>query len=149
MKKYVCLLAFVFTAVLFSCLLSACASDDADPATLETYNIGRDKVPSITSVVGERTVTGVESEGENEFPSKQYTYQSNSVFDDLSQYIQLLEEKEWIITADGYNLEESPGSVQFAKESADNGQILVLSINYKENEYAIKVTKVEAAINHS
>jgi len=145
MKKYTRLLAFVFAAVLFSCLLSACANAD-EPSTLKTYDFGRDKVPSVTSVVGERTVTGVESEGKNEFPSKQYTYQSDSVFDDLSQYTQLLQEQEWTIAGGGYDLKESPGSAQFVKESADNGQLLVLFITYEQSEYAIKVTKVEAAL---
>jgi hypothetical protein len=149
MKKYVCFWAFVFAAVLFSCLLSACESDEADPSTLGTYNFGRDKVPSITSVVGERTVTGVESEGKNEFPSKQYTYQSLSVSDDLFQYTQLLQEQEWTATGDGYNLKESPGSAQFVKKSVDSGQILILFITYENNEYAIKITKLEAMIDQS
>jgi hypothetical protein len=146
MKKHVRFLAFVFAAVLFACLLSACESDDADPSTLKTYNFGRDKVPSITSVVGERTVTDEASEGKNEFPSKQYTYQSNSVSDDLFQYTQLLQEQEWTTTGDGYNLEESPGSAQFVKQSADSGQILILFITYEDNQYTIKVTKLEATI---
>ncbi|MDR0671550.1 MAG: hypothetical protein LBF64_04475 [Oscillospiraceae bacterium] len=130
-------------------MLSACAGEDADPAALKTYDFGRDKVPSITAVVGERTVTEVASEGKNEFPSKQYTYQSNSVADDLSQYTQLLQEQAWTTTGDGYNLKESPGSAQFVKESADNGQILILFITYEENQYAIKVTKLEALIDHT
>lgn len=146
MKKYTRLLTFVFAAVLLSCLLSACAS--ADPSTQNTYNFDRDKVPSITSVVGERTVTDVQSEGINEYPSMQYTYQSDSVFDDLSQYIQLLQEQGWTKSGDDYNLEESPGSAQFVKESATKGQILVLFITYGENEYSIKVTKLEATINN-
>ena len=145
MKKYVCRLTLVFAAVLFFCLLSACAGE-ADPSTLETYNFGKDKIPSITSVVGERTVTAVESEGENEFPSKQYTYQSTSVSDDLSQYIQLLQEQGWTESGE-YDLEESSGSVQFVKESADEGQILVLYIDYEEKQYIIKATKLEAVIS--
>lgn len=149
MKKHVCRLAFVFTLVLFSCLLSACARGGADPSTLETYRFGKDEVPSITSVVGERTVAGVESEGKNEFPSRQYTYQSSSVFDDLSQYTQLLQEQGWTAAGYGYNLEISPGGAQFAKESVDEGQILVLDITYENNQYAIKITKLEALIAQS
>jgi len=146
MKKPTCLIVFVFAAVLLSCLLSACASDD--PATLKTYNFDRDRVPSITSVVGKRTVTDVESEGKNEFPSMQYTYQSNSVFDDLFQYTQRLQERGWTTTGGSYDLKESPGSAQFVKESVDNRQILILFIAYEENAYAIKVTKLEAALVH-
>ncbi|MDR0382155.1 MAG: hypothetical protein LBH86_09230 [Oscillospiraceae bacterium] len=146
MKKHVCFLAFIFVAVLFSCLLSACTVADTDPSALETYDFGRDKVPSVTSVVGRRTVTDVESEGKNEFPSRQYTYQSDSVSDDLSQYIQRLQEQAWTATGVGYNLEESPGSAQFFKESADEGQILTVFITYEDNEYAIKVTKMEAIL---
>lgn len=147
MKKFIRFFVLVFTAVLFSCLLNACAS--TDPSTLKTYNLGRDKVPSVTSVVGERTVTGVDTEDRNEFPSKQFAYQSNSVSDDLGQYIELLQEKGWTISGDDFNLEEPLGSVQFVKESVESGQILELFITYSENEYVIKVTKLEALITHS
>lgn len=149
MRKYVCRLAFVFMVALFSSLLSACARGGADPSTLETYPFGKDEVPSITSVVGERTVTGVESEGKNEFPSRQYTYQSSSVFDDLSRYMQLLQEQGWTAAGYDYNLEVSPGNAQFVKESIDEGQILVLYITYENNQYTIKVTKLEAVIGQS
>jgi len=148
MKKYIGLLSFVFTVVLFSFLLSACESGDTDPSTLKAYNFDRDKVPSITSVVGERTVTDVESQGENEVPSKQYTYQSDSVSDDLLQYTQLLQEKGWMTAGGGYDLEELPGTAQFVKESVDDGQILIIYIDYGESEYSIEVTKLEAVINN-
>ncbi|WP_040196723.1 hypothetical protein [Candidatus Soleaferrea massiliensis] len=146
MKKYVCRLALVLMAVLLSCLLSACTND---PSKLETYDFGGDKVSSITSVVGERTVTDVASEGKNEFPSKQYTYQSSSVSDDLLQYTQFLQEQGWTAAGNGYNLKELPGSAQFVKESVDEGQILTLYIAYENNQYAIKVTKLEAVIGQS
>ena len=149
MEKHVCRLAFIFMVLLFSCLLSACARGGADPSTLGTYRFDKDEVPSITSVVGERTVTGVESEGKNEIPSREYTYQSSSVFDDLSQYVQLLQEQGWTAAGYGYNLEVSPGSAQFVKESIDEGQILVLYITYEDNQYTIKVTKLEAVIGQS
>ena len=144
MRKHARLMAFVIAALLFSCLLSACVSDDPDAS--KTYNFDRDKIPSITSVVGERTLVGTETEGNNEFPSMQYTYQSNSVFDDLSQYTKLLQERGWTVTGGSYDLEETPGSAQFVKESADKGQILVLLISYEKNVYAIKITKLEAAL---
>ncbi len=145
MRKYVCRLSVVFTAVLFFCLLSACAGE-TDPSTLKTYNFGKDKIPSVTSVVGERAVTDVESEGKNEFPSKKYTYQSSTVPDDLAQYIQLLEEQGWTASGSAYNLDILPGSAQFIKESADEGQLLSISIEYESRQYIIKVTKIEAVI---
>ncbi len=140
-------MAFVFTALFFLCLLSAC-SGDADPSALKTYIFGKDKIPSVTSVVGERAVTDVQTEGENEFPSTQYTYQSDSVSDDLLQYTQLLQEQGWTEAGD-YNLEEATGSAQFVKESADEGQILMLYINYEDGQYIIKATKLEAVIDQS
>jgi hypothetical protein len=146
MKKHIGILAFVFSAVLLSFLLSSCAG--SDPSTVKTYDFGRDKVPDITSVVGDRSFTVVENEGSPGFPSKQYTYQSNTVFDDLSQYTQLLQEKDWAVAGGGYNLEESPGDAQFVMESADKGQILVILITYKENEYIIKISKIEAVLTN-
>jgi len=144
MKRHAYHLAFFLAAALVFCLLGACAG--GSPSTLKTYDFGRDKVPSITSVVGERTVTGVATEGKNEFPSKQYTYQSSSVIDDLGQYFQLLPEQGWITAGGGYNLEESAGSAQFVKESADSGQILTILVTYEENSYTIGITKLVAEI---
>ena len=134
-------------AVLFSCLLCACAN--SDPSKLETYSFGEDEVASITSVVGERTVTSAESQGENEFPSMQYTYQSDSVSDDLSQYIQVLQGDGWTEAGASYDLETAPGIAQFVKESVDENYILTLRIDFEENQYTIKITKAEALINQS
>lgn len=147
MKKWAYRLAVVLMAVIFSCLLLACESND--PLNPKTYQFGKDKVASIISVVGERTVTNVESQGKNEFPSKQYTYRSDSVSDDLTQYIQFLQDAGWTMAGASYDLETPPGMAQFVKESVDEGQILTLRIDYEETQYTIKITKAEALINPS
>lgn len=59
-----------------------------DAANLTQYELGDDFIPSITSVVGERKVTGVESSIDNGVVTKQYTYSSTSVYDDLWTYVQ-------------------------------------------------------------
>ena len=144
MKKFICRLVSVCLAVLLTCLFSACTVDgNSNP---DTYDFGKDEVPSITSVVGERELKSEEKEGKNEFPSKEYTYTSDSVSDDLLQYTQLLQEQGWTAAGDGYDLKQFPGSAQFVKESVDEGQILTIYISFEENEYSIKVTKVEAVI---
>lgn len=141
MKKYVCRFAAVLMAALISCSLCACESKDAN------YKFGKDKIASITSVVGERTLTGTEYEGKNEFPTVEYSYQSSSVADDLSQYIQYLKEQGWTAAGADYDLATPPGLAQFVKESAEDGWILNLRLSYSENAYKIRIAKIEATIS--
>ena len=143
MKKIVCSLALVFMVILSSCLLSACTDS---PEQVEAYSFDDDVIPSVTSVVGERSVIGVETEGDNEYPSIQYTYGSDAVSNDLAQYIEHLQSEGWIASGPSYNLDEPPGTAQFVKESADDGQIMTMVITFEEGQYSVKITKLEGAI---
>ena len=125
-------------------LLGACQILD-NAAKLQEYDFGSDKVPTINAVVGERKVTGVETSTTNGAPQKQYTYSSTSVTSDLASYAQHLRDHGWIVTQD-YNFYTIPGSAQLAKESADDGKVLVLSIAYENAKYAIKISKIEGTL---
>lgn len=143
MKKRICQFAAVLMAILISCSLCACESKDS------VYKFGKDKLASITSVVGERTLTGTESEGKNEFPTMEYTYQSDSVVDDLSRYIQHLQEQGWTASGADYDLATPPGIAQFVKESVEQGWLMNLRIGFAEDQYTIRIAKIEATINQS
>lgn len=115
-------------------------------AALKEYDIGGDSIPSITSVVGERKVTGVEATIKDEVITKRYNYASNSVFDDLLTYITTLREDEgWLVTRD-FNLETVPGSAELGKESADEGQILLMTLSYDDSGYELTIVKGEGSI---
>lgn len=115
-------------------------------AQIQEYEMDDDTIPSINSVVGERTVVGVETSISNGVPSKQYTYSSTSVFDDVFAYIKVLVEQEgWLIIKD-YNLNVTPGSAQFGKQSNEEGKILILTIDYEDTEYVVKIMKTEGTL---
>jgi len=146
MKKVGSIVSIVIV-VLLACMVGACGFLK-EAANLQEYDFGSDKIPTINSQVGERTVTGVESGTSNGAHQKQYTYKSDSVFNDLMKYSQFLRDNGWIVTAD-YNLNSTPGSAQFAKESADEGKILIISIAYEADKYAVKITKGVGTLTHN
>jgi len=144
MKKSLAFMAILLA--LISVLASGCGAILEDAAKLTEYEVDGDVVPSIGAVVGEREVTGVKTETSNGAPSKQYTYASETVFDDLLTYISALREEDgWLVTED-FDLNVIPGTAQLGKASKDDGQILILSVAYEETAYAIKITKAEGTI---
>lgn len=123
-------------------LLSACGS----AGKLTEYELGADKVPSINAVIGEtRKVTGVSTGTDNGVQYKQYTYQSALVEDDLAIYTNYLRENGWLVTKD-YDLTTGKGEAQLAKESVDDGNILIISIAFDSGEYAIRFNKLEGEL---
>jgi len=141
MKKFLAVIIILVLA--FS--LAACSILN-DAAKLTEYDFGNDKIPTINSHVGDRKVTHVEVGTNNGSPQKQYTYQSDTVFDDLLAYTLYLRENSWMVTQD-YDLEKTPGSAQLGKESADEGKILIMSIAFEENKYAVKITKMDGTLS--
>ena len=126
-------------------MLTGCGAVLADAAKLAQYELGDDPIPSITSVVGEREVTGVESSTNNGIVNKQYMYSSASVYDDLLTYVQKLMDSGWLVTQD-IDLDVVPGSGQLGKGSIEEGQILLISFSYDESGYIIEVTKGKGTI---
>ncbi len=125
--------------------LTGCGAALTDAGKLMQYELGEDIIPSITAVVGEREVTGVESSIKNGVSSKQYTYSSASVYDDLWAYVQKLMDEGWLVTED-IDLKTVPGSGQLGKKSSDEGNILLLSFAYEDSKYAIKISKAKGTI---
>ena len=142
------LIVSVLLIVALAFSMCACGKAMKEAAELQVYDFDSDQIPTINSQVGEREVTGVETGTNNGAPQKQYTYKSDSVFDDLMAYTAYLRDNGWIVTAD-YNLEDTPGSAQLGKESADAGQILIISIAYEADKYAVKITKMEGTLTRN
>lgn len=144
MKKTTCRLAALLLTAVMTCSLAACAKND--PANPHTYDFGKDKVASISSVVGDREVIGRGYQDENEFPSFTYTYSSTTVTEDLQTYVQSLKDNGWTPSGPGFDLTTFPGTVQMVKESKEQNKILVLVIAYEEDAYTLKVTQAVAAL---
>ena len=83
MKKTTILSMSVVLILVLALALSGCGAALKEAAKLNEYEVGDDNIPSITSVVGEREVTGIESSVDNGISSKKYTYKSATVYDDL------------------------------------------------------------------
>jgi hypothetical protein len=135
------IIAITLLVFALSLLFSGCAMFD-DAAKLTEYDFDTDKVATINAVLGEqRKVIGISTGTENGVQYKQYTYQTESMMDDLIAYSLYLQEHGWIITED-YNLNDAKGEMQFAIDSADAGKILVISVAFEQTQYAIRVNKL-------
>ena len=118
----------------------------ANAQKLESYEFGADSIPTINSVVGERKVTGVQSGTGTGGTYKEYTYESQTVTEDLIAYlIDGLLENNWHALTD-FNLNDIPGTAQLASESEDSGQIIIMDVTYEQNAYTIKLTKGEGTL---
>ena len=146
MRKAVCHIVSFLLVLVFVLALSGCGAALEDAAKLDEYDMGGDRIPSVTSVVGEREVTNVSSETNNEVKSIQYTYVSDTVYDDLWAYVQKLMDDGWLVTQD-IDLNVVPGSGQLGMESKDDGEILLVSFAYEDDQYAIKITKSKGTID--
>ncbi len=142
MKRVVCGAALLM-ALLFA--LTGCGATLANAGKLTEYEMSGDKIPSITSVVGEREVTGVNTATDNGVKTKQYTYVSATVYDDLWAYVQRLMGDGWLVTQD-IDLAVIPGTGQLGTHSIEEGQILLVSFSYDSTGYIIELTKGKGTI---
>ncbi len=145
MKKTTILSMSVVLILVLALALSGCGAALKEAAKLNEYEVGDDNIPSITSVVGEREVTGIESSVDNGISSKKYTYKSTTVYDDLLSYVTALMDQGWRVTKD-IDLKIVPGSGELGKKSADDGEILLVSFSYEESEYVIKIIKAKGTL---
>lgn len=143
MRKAVCFMMSLL--MVLTMMLTGCGAALKDAANLTNYELRDDLIPSITSVVGERKVTGVESSIDNGAVTKQYTYSSASVYDDLWAYVQKLMDDGWLVTQD-IDLNVIPGSGQLGKVSNEEGQILLVSFTYDDSGYIIKLIRGNGTI---
>ncbi len=144
MKRTIFFTSMLLTIVLMLAL-SGCGAALKEAATLSAYEMGAESIPSVTSIVGEREVTGVESGTNNGVMSKQYTYISDTVYDDLLAYVTEMMNQGWLVTQD-IDLNVVPGSGELGKKSVDEGQILLVSFTYEDSGYVIKIVKGEGTI---
>ncbi|MCE5236398.1 MAG: hypothetical protein ABFC62_03830 [Clostridiaceae bacterium] len=125
-------------------MLSGCGALEA-AGKLEQYDMSGDAIPSVTSVAGEREVTGVNAATNNGVVTKTYTYVSSTVYDDLWAYVQKLMDDGWLVTED-IDLNVVPGSGQLGMNSTEAGKILLVSFTYDSAGYVIELTKAKGTI---
>ena len=111
-------------------------------AQLQTYDFGQnDKIPSFTSVVGERKATGVStSASTGGVQQKRYTYETQSLGEDLDAYVDALRAAGILVTKvlDGNKLK---GSIQLGCSSADEGKIILIDMAWDNANVVVQLTK--------
>lgn len=103
----------------------------------KVYKIGKEETKSITAVVGKRKAVGVESSVQGGIVTKKTEYTSDTVVEDLNQYITYLREDEGYLLTRDCDLSYSPGIVYLAKESVDEGKLLYITIEYDLSGYTV------------
>ena len=130
-------LAILSILLALTLLTSACGA----ASKLTEYDFGADKIPSVNVVIGaERKVTGVSTGTSNGTQYKKYTYETDSVTQDLMSYLPSMMDSGWIPIND-FNLNDSSGKAQLAIESADAGKIIVLTATFESGKYEISLEK--------
>ena len=135
----------VVTICALALVLCACSVLN-DAAKLQSYDFDNDSVPSITSVVGDRDVTGTKKGTGTDGVYQEYTYKTDSVIEDIQAYINKLQSQGWVITIiedDG----ASSGTVQLGNESSDSGKIILLTIDYGASSYTLNIKKSTGTLN--
>ena len=113
---------------------------------VEEYTLGDDTISSIKSVVEKRKVTSVYTGIKNGITTKTVEYKSDSVQDDLIKYVEYLRTDAGFSLIKEMDLSVVPSTVQLAKESVDEGQVIIIIIDYTLNGYTIKLTKGERTL---
>jgi len=138
-KKFTTVIALTLAAAF---LFAGCG----DAAKLTEYDFGTDKIPTVNFVIDEeRKVTGISTGFDNGVQYKQYTYKSDSVFDDLLTYSEYLRGSGWLVIQD-YDLNDSEGELQLATDSSEAGKILIISVAFTSGEYAVRINKLEGEL---
>ena len=78
--------------------------------------------------------------------TKTVEYKSDSVQDDLIKYVEYLRTDAGFSLIKEMDLSVVPSTVQLAKESVDEGQVIIIIIDYTLNGYTIKLTKGEGTL---
>jgi len=116
-------------------------------ANANEYSLGDDVIPSIKAVVGQRDVSYTESSISNGITTEIIKYTSETVFDDLLEYVTVLMEEEDFVLIEDMDLNVSPGTVEMAKESKDDGEIIILTIKYNKSGYTLTFEKGEGELD--
>lgn len=116
-------------------------------ANADEYSLGNDTIKSVKAVVEKRDVTSVSSSTSNGVSTKEITYKSNTVYQDLLTYTQYLRSEGGFVLTKDMNLNVSPSTVQLGKESVESGKIILLTISYDSLGYTISIQKGAGTLN--
>lgn len=133
MKK----LAFILLiGIAIMMILNGCKKETKSGT--ENYDIGPDRIPSMTFVLGEREQTEFkEDEGK-----LIYTYKTEEKgYMDIYEYMSYLIDNCGGVVTVALN-EGETGNCEIAIESEENGYVVKMEFDYKPDEYTVKISRV-------
>ena len=111
--------------------------------------MGADSFPSITYVVGDRTLESYEMDNEENPTQKILVYSgSEDGNTDIYEYMNyLIENCGGIVTRALENTEK--GTSEIAMESKDSGKIISVNFDYTKDGYTVTIKKFEGKLNRA
>jgi len=106
--------------------------------------IGKDEVPSVKLILGEkRAVTGVSTSVENGVTSKAITYSAaGNQSEEMQTYVHALVYDYGYYYLNEADFSDSRGTdFRFAKESVEEGYIVVVRIDYDRSGYTVTLSR--------
>lgn len=109
----------------------------------DVYTMGEDKIPSIKTVIGERKVKNISTTKNIGMTTKIYSFLSESTESDMYEYTKyLVEQLDYVITELGQQEEKTA----YAKNSLENGSIIVITVDYTPFDFTITLQKGEGTL---
>lgn len=127
-------------------LLSAFFMSGEEPA-LNAYTLDNESVPSIDSVVGFRDITNSEAGITEGKPYVMVFYKTSDALADLSAYTEVISGNGWALTK--LEGDTSGGTIQMATESAVEGSLLVMTIEFTPDSYSVLLHRTMAALTRT
>lgn len=112
----------------------------------EYYVLGSDQVASVKTVIGVRDISGISTSNGSGVSAKKYNYKSKTSTDDISQYITYLVEEGGFTPT---TLNQQDDRPVYAKESVDEGKILIITIVDTGFGYTLTLQKGEGTLTIS
>ena len=144
MKKLLKIVLIIFALGLIGGIIAFMAVGNT--ANADEYKIGNDTIKSVKAIVEKRQVVSVSSKISNGITTKTIEYKSNNVQEDLLKYTQYLRNEGGFTLSKDMNLREIPSTVELAKNSNDDGEIIMMTIDYNSFGYTITIQKGEGTL---
>ena len=127
---------------------ASCVCASGAGTTKEEYTLGNDKISSITKVVGQRNVLKSDSVTTNGVTAMTIVYSTDpndhtQAANDVGKYFQYLMANENFLALKSFNHlpYEGGAEMSFAIDSVDQGEIIILNIDYNTKGYTLKFKK--------
>jgi len=133
LKKLAWLLMICILVVMF---LNGCKKESS--AKSEDYEIGPDRFPSMTFVLGEREQTGYE-EKDGKLKYKYKTEEDGYM--DVYEYMSYLIDNCGGVVTVALN-EGEKGKCEIAMESEEEGYVVKMEFDYLPDEYSVQISRV-------